>query len=219
MKLHWSLICLVLPLWACTQLAVEPTLIEETPRSLWQQRQQKLNTFVDWNLKGRLAVQAGPRSDRVSLVWKRNGNQQEIHLLGPFGGGQIEISEKFGTAILRDGVNKEIRGRSTEEVLFNVLAWPVPFSEMIYWVRGLPAPGRHEGIGFDYDGRARHLTQNGWKIEYTEYRIFQGLELPSRIVIRALPGAIPLNSIDRKTLDSISVKLIIGSWNGVAKAG
>jgi outer membrane biogenesis lipoprotein LolB len=85
---------------------------------------------------------------------------------------------------------------------------------MGYWVRGLPAPGKHDGIGLDYGGRARHLTQRGWQIEYPEYSTFQGVELPSRIVIRALPGTVTLDRGDSTPVDPISVKLVIGSWSG-----
>ena len=190
-------------------MAVDPAPVAETPRILWQQRQKQLTTFVDWNLTGRLAIRSGAHSDSASLIWKRSDTGQEIQLFGPFGGGRAHISQNPHQAILVDGAGQEIQGRSAEEVLFNALAWSVPFTEMGYWVRGLPAPGKHDGIGLDYGGRARHLTQRGWQIEYPEYRTFQGVELPNRIVIRALPGTVTLD-LD----DPISVKLVIGSWSG-----
>ena len=200
-------------------MAIDPAPITETPRSLWQQRQQQLATFVNWDLKARLAVRAGARSDSVSLIWKRSGAEQEIQLFGPFGSGRVHISQNRDRAILADGAGQEIQGRSAEEVLFNALAWSVPFTEMGYWVRGLPAPGKHDGIGLDYGGRARHLTQRGWQIEYLEYRRFQGVELPNRIVIRALPGTVTLGSGDFTPVESLLVKLVIGSWSGEPKAG
>ena len=200
-------------------MAVDPAPIAETPRSLWQQRQKQMTTFVNWDLKGRLAVRAGTLSDSASLIWKRSGTEQEIQLFGPFGGGRVHISQNLDRAILADGAGQEIQGRSAEEVLFNALAWSVPFTEMGYWVRGLPAPGKHDGIGLDYGGRARHLTQRGWQIEYPEYRMFQGVELPNRIVIRALPGTVTLDHGDPTPVDPISVKLVIGSWSGEPKAG
>jgi outer membrane lipoprotein LolB len=200
-------------------MVVDPAPVAETPGSLWQQRQNQLATFVDWNLKGRLAVRAGTRSDSASLIWKRSDVGQEIQLFGPFGGGRVHISQNPDRAILADGAGQEIHGRSAEEVLFSALAWSVPFTEMSYWVRGLPAPGKHDGIGFDYGGRARHLTQRGWQIEYPEYRTFRGVELPNRIVIRALPGTVTLDYGDPTSVDPISVKLVISSWSGQPKAG
>ena len=204
---------------ACTQMAVDPAPVAETPRSLWQQRQKQLTTFIDWDLKGRLAVRAGARSDSASLIWKRSGTAQEIQLFGPFGGGRVHISQNLDGAILEDGAGQEIHGRLAEDVLFSALAWAVPFTELGYWVRGLPAPGKHDGIGLDYGGRARHLTQRGWQIEYPEYRMFQGVELPNRIVIRALPGTVTLDHSNSTSVDPILVKLVIGSWNDEPKAG
>jgi outer membrane lipoprotein LolB len=181
---------------------------------LWQQRQKQLNALVDWDLKGRLAIRAGASSDSASLLWKRNGAKQEIRLFGPFGGGRVHIFQNVDGVRLEDAAGHEIQGRSAEEVLFSALSWSVPLKEMGYWVRGLPAPGKHDGIGLDYYGRARHLTQRGWQIEYPEYRTFQGVELPNRIVIRALPGTVTIDGGDYGSFDPISVKLIIGSWYG-----
>ena len=107
---------------ACTQMAVDSAPVAETPGSLWQQRQKQLTTFVDWDLKGRLAVRAGARSDIASLFWKRSGTEHEIQLFGPFGGGRVHISQNLDWATLADGAGQEIQGRSAEEVLFNALA-------------------------------------------------------------------------------------------------
>ena len=200
-------------------MAIDPAPVAEMPRSLWQQRQKQLISFVDWDLKGRLAVRAAARNDSASLIWKRRGTEQQIQLFGPFGGGHVLISQNLDRAVLADSAGQEIQGVSADEVLFSALAWSVPFTEMGYWVRGLPAPGRHDGIGLDYGGRARHLTQRGWEIKYSEYRKFQGVELPNRIVIRALPGTVTLNHGDSTQVYPISVKLVIGSWSGEPKAG
>lgn len=210
---------MVLPLMACTQLIVDPAPVAETPKSLWQHRQEQLTTFIDWDLKGRLAVRAGAHSDSASLIWKRNGAKQEIQLFGPFGGGRVQIFQNLERAILQDGAGQEIQGQSAEEVLFSALAWRIPFREMGYWVRGLPAPGKHDGIWFDHGGRARQLIQRGWQIEYLEYRMFQEVELPNRIVIRALSGTVILDDGGPVPVDPISVKLVIGSWSGEPEAG
>ena len=219
MKLRWVAIFLIWPLMACTQMAVDPMSITETPRSLWQQRQKELATVVNWDLKGRLAVSAGARSDSASLIWKHSGTEHDIQLFGPFGGGRVNISQNLDRAILADGSGQEIKGLSAEEVLFNALDWSVPFTEMSYWVRGLPAPGEHDGIGLDYSGRARYLIQQGWKIEYLEYHTFENVELPNRIVIRTMPGTVALDHGDSTLVDPISVKLVIRAWRVRPKAG
>lgn len=190
------------------------------PKSLWQQRQQLLDGFIDWELKGRLAVHADSRGDSASLIWKRNGVDQEIQLFGAFGGGRVRIVETASGAVLRDGAGQEFHGQTAEEVLYRAVAWHVPFAELGYWVRGLPAPGRHQGIGFDHGGRARQLSQLGWKIEYLEYRKFDGLELPYKIQIHALPGTVQALTTDGIEFgELLSVKLAIGYWNGKPEAG
>ena len=51
----------------------------QDPKSLWQQRRQQLGEFINWELKGRLAVRTDGRGDSASLIWKRNDVDQEIH--------------------------------------------------------------------------------------------------------------------------------------------
>ena len=132
----------------------------------------------------------------------------------------MRISESAGNAVLRDGTGQEFRGRTTEEVLYRAVAWHVPFTALGYWVRGLAAPGRHEGIGFDREGRTRRISQSGWEIEYLEYRKFDGLELPSRIEIRALPRIVQaLKNEGMESGELLSVKLVIGYWSGGPGAG
>ena len=109
--------------------------------------------------------------------------------------------------LLNEVLQKNPSESKAEEVLFSALAWPVPFTEMGYWVRGLPAPGKHDGIGLDYGGRARHLTQRGWQIEYPEYQMFQGVALQIRIVIRALPVTVTLDNGNSTSIDPILVRI------------
>ena len=214
----------VLPLLVvCAQPALgkdhHPMPSLQDPNSLWQQRKQQLDGFTDWELKGRLAVRTEGRSDIASLIWKRNGVEQDIQLFGPFGGGRVRISESAGNAVLRDGTGQEFRGRTVEEALYRGVAWYVPFTALGYWVRGLPAPGLAYRVAFDYGGRARELNQSGWEIEYPKYRKFQGLELPYKIKILALPGTIQAVTDDgMESGDLFSVKFVINYWNGEPKS-
>jgi outer membrane lipoprotein LolB len=186
---------------------------------LWQQRQQQLGRFIDWELKGRLALRTVDHGDSASLIWKKSGDDQEIQLFGAFGGGRVRIIESAVGAVLRDGAGEEFRGLGAEEVLHRAIAWRVPFSELGYWVRGLPAPGQHEGIGFDHNGRVRQISQSGWEIKYLEYRTFNGLDLPYKIQIQALPGTVKALTEDiMEPSNLLLVKLAISYWNGEPEA-
>jgi outer membrane lipoprotein LolB len=204
---------------ACTQPALgedhHPVPSVQDPKVLWQQRKQQLDGFTHWELKGRLAVRTEGRSDSASLIWKRNGIEQEIRLFGPFGGGRVRISKSIGGAVLHDGTGQEFHGLTVEEALYRGVAWYVPFTALGYWVRGLPLPELAYRVGFDHSGRARELNQSGWNIEYLEYRKFQDLDLPYKIKIVALPGTIQAVTDDgTESGDLFSVKFIIGYWGG-----
>tara|TARA_B100000029_G_scaffold216349_1_gene214143 strand:+ start:9023 stop:9646 length:624 start_codon:yes stop_codon:yes gene_type:complete len=201
---------LYLSLVACTQLDLQTPVTAEDPGMLWQHRQESLNKFVDWDISGRLAFRMESRSGSSSLIWKHNEHEQRIQLLGPLGGGQINIYDGSDGVLLEDGTGKIFRGRSADEVFLSALSLSVPFAQLSYWVRGLPAPGVHNGIGLDRLGRVRNLTQDGWLIEYQEYQSFSNMELPRKIVVSSLPALNLPN--DDKSNKSIHLKLVIGKW-------
>ena len=202
---------------ACTQLDLRTPVTTEEPSMVWQYRQESLNKFVDWDISGRLAFRMGSRSCTASLIWKHKKYEQRIQLLGPFGGGQINIYDGLDGALLEDGAGKQYRGLSADEVLLNALNWSVPLAQLGYWVRGLPAPGMHDGIGLDQMGRPRNLVQDGWMIEYQEYQSFGDLELPKRIIVTSL-SAIKMPNYDQSN-NFVHIKLVIGKWSQMPEAG
>ncbi len=218
MNRTFSVFVFLLLLVGCNKSSIDLFSISEDPKVLWQRKQEMMSSLVNWELQGRLAVQVGTQSESAFLNWRYDGDKQRLQLLGPFGSGLAKISQDARNAVLEDSEGLELQGRSAEEVIFRRFNWIVPFTEMGYWVRGMPAPGKHSGVGFDIQGRARHLIQRGWEIEYLEYEIFQAGELPTRILIRALPGNEIFDNFGQETNRSVWVKLVINSWTrGIAK--
>lgn len=70
------------------------------------------------------------------------------------------------------------------------------------WVLGRPSAGSVDAASWDESGRLTSLQQDGWKIEYAEYRDAEGHQLPSRIDMRS---------------PKLNLKLIIESWQLPAK--
>ena len=220
MKYYWFLF---LPLlMSCAQFSTEPVAPDVTPRSLWQERRYEIMSFSDWSLKGRAAIRLGTRTENASFFWNGSLEEKEFKLLGPFGNGRLRLYEDAYGAVLQDETGQKLIGKSVEELLSTVSTWPIPFTQMNYWVRGLPAPGKHAGVALDHAGRARWFFQDGWKVEYTEYRMVDGINLPKRIIISSL---IDQTSVDQDSLqreqsaEFVSVKLSIGSWSYRQKPG
>ena len=77
------------------------------------------------------------------------------------------------------------------------IGWAVPVDALVWWVRGLEAPGSVDTAEFDADGRLLRLEQHGWEIEFTRYRAFGSESLPAKLEARR---------------DAYRVKLAFGRW-------
>ena len=53
-----------------------------------------------------------------------------------------------------------------------------------YWVLGRPAPGPVDALQLDAANRLHVLRQDGWEIEYTEYRPVPPWSLPVKLKAR-----------------------------------
>lgn len=68
-----------------------------------------------------------------------------------------------------------------EQLLGEQLGWSLPVSHLVWWVRGLPAPGSKSRVTLNADSRLANLEQDGWKIEYLSYVEQNGFWLPERL--------------------------------------
>ena len=77
------------------------------------------------------------------------------------------------------------------------LGWSLPVSNLLWWVRGLPAPYSKSQLQLDSNSLLTELKQDQWLIEYLSYRTENGLQLPERI---KLSGA------------GLNITLVIKEW-------
>ena len=70
---------------------------------------------------------------------------------------------------------------SPEALVETQLGWQLPVSNLLWWIRGLPAPDSRSRVELDGNGRLAHLQQDGWDVQYLDYSDENGFALPSRI--------------------------------------
>ena len=83
---------------------------------------------------------------------------------------------------------------------------------MQYWILGVPAPKISFTKTLDSYGRLQHLRQDGWDIEFLEYRTFSDRELPRKMVLTALPGTQHITDDELGENNRVKVKVIIKQW-------
>jgi outer membrane lipoprotein LolB len=159
-------------------------------------------------------VRTNQRGGTATLIWDRQRQRHQIDLFGPFGGGRIRLTQNSQGATLMQGNRGAATARSADALLFDRTGWRVPFVAMSYWIIGLPAPGATQSAVFDKQGRLVSLEQQGWRIEYSAYRVHRRWELPDKITLVAVGGG----QADKPAVaggDRISrvrVKVLVKEW-------
>jgi len=182
------------------------------PAAVWEKRVEDLSNIDAWEVKGKLAVKTHKRGGQANMLWKRDGEDHNINLYGPLGGGRVVLSRDRDGATLRDNKKRTYHATTAEELLYRVAGWQVPFKAMRYWVLGVPNPGQESEQSVDDWGRLQNLKQAGWEVEFTEYREFEGRELPRKFHMKALPGQQPIVEDEFKESDQVRVRVIINRW-------
>ncbi len=201
-------------LGACVQLPVTRQDTTLTQReSLWQERQAALAGYLKWDLAGRLAVRAGDQAASVTIIWRRRDRSSRIDLIGAFGGGRVTITEESHGASLQKSSGRPVTGPTAEAVLYRALGWQMPFTQLGYWLRGLPGPQPIEATELDDSGRLLKLVQSGWEVNYLDYQRYDSVELPRKIYARALSEALPTDIRTSAGLGpQFTVKIVINRW-------
>lgn len=150
----------------------------------WQldQREQALLAIADWRFKGKLGVRAPGDSGSAYVNWAQADKEYEINMHGPLGQGGAQITGGPGGVLLIQA-DREQRAETAAELVQRAFGWRLPMAALEYWVRGLPAPGidARRQIERNEQGLLKLQAQDGWVLEYSNYKLVQGHALPGKL--------------------------------------
>lgn len=187
---------------SCTAPAPRPA--DAQLQQLWQRHEAALLAIQHWELRGRLAIRADEQGGQATLTWRRDAIRHSMRLGGPLGRGMLQLTQDETGARLQDAEQRIDHAASAEELLFRHTGWRLPVENMNYWVRGLPVPGLAADRTLDDVGQLKVLHQQGWEVQYQEYVLVDGRNLPSRLRL----------TNPRKTAGqpAMEVRLVIERW-------
>jgi outer membrane lipoprotein LolB len=147
----------------------------------WEQRRTRLQQLDHFAFKGRLAAAVRNDGFNASLQWRQHGASSSIDLRAPLGFGSVHIERDAAHFALQTSRGEKLDGETALASLATRLGFSPPLDSLRYWILGVANPERPavETPGVD----ARHLTaleQDGWRIEYEEYRDTAGVPMPRR---------------------------------------
>jgi len=169
--------------------------------ALWDAHSARLSALQEWQFRGRIAVRLKQDAWSATLYWRETRGTYTLRVVAPLGRGTFELSGSAAGVELHTADNRILRATDPETLLRDNLGWQLPVSGLRWWVRGLPHPGPGiEHLGIDARGMLDDLNQDGWRVQYQEYR--PGGE-------PVLPGKLSLENGD------VRVRLVISEWMAV----
>jgi outer membrane lipoprotein LolB len=193
-RIAW-LILILLFVNACTGVAVkEPVAGNEAAH---QKRAEMLGRVSNWGLVGKISLDDGDRGGSGKLRWNVESESSTLDFHGAMGRGAWHLQTGPDGALLKEADGTQQAALSVDDLVRQRIGWPVPVDALQWWVRGLVAPGVVENEEVGAEGLLQGLEQFGWQVEFSRYRVVEGIPLPRRL--NAVRG-------------DYRVKLAIGRW-------
>ncbi|UTH76535.1 lipoprotein insertase outer membrane protein LolB [Chromobacterium sp. IIBBL 290-4] len=143
-----------------------------------------------FNVSGRLSATLDGKGHVANFDWRHAPAHDEVAINSPLGNTVAKVlRDPGGVALLADG--KRWEADDVEGLTQQVLGWPLPLSNLAWWIRGLPAPGMDSRM--DADGT---LEQQGWRIRFIRDADEQSAH-PKRVEMQR---------------EGLIVKVVVQSW-------
>ena len=153
---------------------------------------QLLAQMENWSLRGRLNIRSGESSDTININWQQAQDEFEINLSGTLGLGAVRISGKPGRVVIEKAGEAPIIASTLQEISSDILGYAFPASSLLYWIKGIPAPGSKADISRNAEGFVATLSQldrqgTRWELQYDRYQNINHHILPGRIRLEQSP--------------------------------
>lgn len=179
---------LTLLLTAC---ATQPLVLNDPD---WLRHQSSVDSLRSWELSGRLNVRQNDQSDTVNINWKQQDAAFDLRFNSSVPGLGAVHAYGLPTQVTVEKTGEEPAtlpglGAVTQEYF----GYELPAAHLLFWVRGLPAPGLSGSSTLDANRMLETLRQVDktgleWTLDFDRYLVLEGgtemVYLPGRIVIR-----------------------------------
>lgn len=182
-----TLITLTLMVAACQPLRMQAPVNPD-----WEARQQVLQSLRHWSFTGSIAVRDEQESHSSRIRWQQMDEHYQINLWGAFNAGATEIHGTPGLVSIQRQGEETLVTDSPEALIYQELGYELPVSQLNYWLKGIPAPGRYAEPEFDDNQQLTRLHQSGWIIDYMGYSNLGSETLPVRIRVQKPPLRVDL---------------------------
>ena len=135
---------------------------------------------TDWTASGRLALAAHGQGGSGSFTWRQNESTTSLSLRGPLGAGAMQVTSAEGVLSVLDSEGRKLDDAATRSLLRERLGADLPWTDLRYWMLGVPAPGSQSSVVDAAQAPQRVIEQAGWRIAYDAFDARAGVSLPTR---------------------------------------
>lgn len=172
----------------------------------WRQTQHELQQIKHWDIRGKISIRNGNEFYTADLYWKQQDNDLTLRLIAPFAQAATQFTgnDDAGYQVLTEQ-GEVIDVSSPEAVTAHAFGVDLPFTELKYWVRGLPENGKPVWkVRFNDDNHLSYFHQSGWEVKILNYRQVAGRMLPAKLFLSLLTEDLADNKVE--------VRLILQNW-------
>ena len=177
-------LCLLATLAACSSLPTQAPTTTPASLSLHQQHLASLSRIQQFELKGRLGVQADGKGYSASLLWQHNADQDDIRIYSPLGGQLARIQKNVDGIRFEDAKGQVSVGKDAESLTQAMLGWRLPLGGLADWALGRPANSAMASLTWDEAGHTLTLNEADWAIAYQQYQASPTAFLPHKLSLK-----------------------------------
>lgn len=181
-------------LGGCASLPNGPTMTEPEAYQAHLTAIADIDSFV---LRGRIGVLTETKGFSGAMRWHHHENGDDIDFYSPLGTQLGHISNDAEGVTLTTSEQKTVRADSVETLTEQTIGWRLPLAGLNDWALGRPTTSAIEAQHWDESGRLATLRQDGWDIEFSQYRDQDGKSLPGKIVLKS---------------PKLDIKLVVENW-------
>lgn len=162
-----------------------------------------------WEATGSVGIKLTNKpAELARMDWYQFNRAYRISLTSALDLYQISIHGTLGRVNLWKNGTRFSTAKTPEGLMENAVGWSLPVDALSLWIKGAPVQSKPYHAAYDKWGHITALSQQGWVISYTAYKVNKefNTDLPHVIQMRRSDG-------------SLSAKIVVRHWSSLTYRG
>lgn len=193
--IFWGFIfCLITMLSGCTSLSL-PTGNAPCKKEPYAKRYKALQHIHRFDITGSFSLRQPNRSIIAAYDWQQRHQETRLRIHSSLDLYGVVITYSPHRTQLSSG-KQMYTASSPEQLMRQQLGWHLPISNLLYWLRGMPAPAPYRAK-YDACEHLIELQQQGFLIRFSHYTTLGAFDLPQSLELFS---------------NNLTLKIVIKQW-------